>query len=352
VSKVRQGLIISATDRDVIARARKQYDSIMDMPHPPPSTDIENILSHLYERRHEVIRPAERTPAITFTPQLCVKCSRCVRCCADVINIGALDDPTVPLSGGACVSCGLCALLCPTDGIAETSSTAFIYQALGAGKTLGAIVDPAACVSFNEALDCGTTIGADVTPKVIGALHALGFRYVFDGRTGIDTAISELGEQLSAKRRRPFIISSCPAFVDFIAKNEQHLLGDLGLVRSPAQVTANMVHTRNQSRVLVYVTSCIAAKVDCLSAGSAIAAALTVREVVKLLNDFGIDWATVRDAPFDDAWEPPSGGSALTALSGGWTRAILSYVHERETRASAAVQDPRDRGARPVNRGR
>jgi len=72
--------------------------------------------------------------AITFDPQLCITCGRCVRICDEVVMASALtftwrassvevSTPfDMPLNETSCVLCGLCISTCPTGAMYERSA--------------------------------------------------------------------------------------------------------------------------------------------------------------------------------------------------------------------------------------
>jgi NADH-quinone oxidoreductase subunit G len=120
-AKAIAGSSISTKSREGFSLAKMEYDQLFNQVHPPNSPDIESIISFFLPERPKIIRPAESTHSITFSPDQCVKCLRCNRMCADGLDIGAFDDPTLILSKGPCVSCGQCTLTCPTHALAETS---------------------------------------------------------------------------------------------------------------------------------------------------------------------------------------------------------------------------------------
>jgi sulfite reductase alpha subunit-like flavoprotein/iron only hydrogenase large subunit-like protein len=341
MTTIQPGMSITTKDLDVIEMSQRAFDSLMDMPNPPNCPDIENIMNSLFFKKHEVLRAAERANAITFSPDTCVKCYRCVRACADVMDIGVFDDSIVSLKSGPCISCGLCTLTCPTSALSETNHLSLVYRALANNKVLACIVEPAACVGVNEAFDCPREqIGADMTDTLVGACRSLGFRYVFDAKTAIDLVTVELAEEFLEGANRPFIPAVCPSVVNYIEKLKPGFLPALSKVKSPAQSLADLIHISfcpgnrisPKDIFIVQLTSCIAAKDEHqrMQLKGGVDAVLTVREFAKLLKQFGLDWLAVQPAKFDSIYSAYSSRAPLAATSGGWCEGILAFLQAEE----------------------
>jgi sulfite reductase alpha subunit-like flavoprotein/iron only hydrogenase large subunit-like protein len=330
-TKVHDGMAVSTNSRDIIGIGQKAYRAFIGLKYPLNSPDVESVVSFLFPKHNEVPRVAEQTNAITFTPNQCVNCSRCDRICADVMNVGAFDDPALPLANGPCVSCGQCTIICPTNALTETSHIPIFYRALAAGKTLCAIVDPAAFIGLNEILNKEH----DETGKFIGALKALGFQRVFDLKPIIDLVTMELAEEVLKSEKHPFILNTCPAFVNFVEKSQPEMIKLLSTLKSPAQYMAQMVTQGSDSSDLfvIQITPCIAAKdeIQRMQLRGRIEAVLTVREIVELVAQFGIEWMSIAPSAFEKGSTSFSKNAIGTLKSGGWTQAILSYIHEKET---------------------
>ena len=66
-------------------------------------------------------------PVITVSPDLCIKCAKCVRLCPAYIFSSGDEPPKAPLSEPprvvneeACIRCGHCVAVCPTDAISHS----------------------------------------------------------------------------------------------------------------------------------------------------------------------------------------------------------------------------------------
>ena len=349
MTKVRPNMVISTNEPDIIEKAQKAYDKFMTLNHPPHSPDIEEVLEYLSQKKSNVIRKAEKTAAITFDPNECINCGRCVRMCADMIDIGALDDPTIGLKNGPCISCGQCTWVCPTKALSETSALPLIFNALATRKTMVCVVDTSVLVGMNEAFD-PRHCGVDVTEKVCGVLRSLGFQYVFDVRPGVDIVTAEIAQEflkrVEKKERLPFIPAMCPSVVNFVEKVRPDLIKNLSQVKSPAQVMAQILKgqwapskkLKTENVFVVEVTSCVAAKSESrrMQLRGFVDASLTVREMVEAMKQFGIEWSVVKSSKFDEPFVNSSAPATVVGISGGWTQAVLKYIYEKDMKKAPA----------------
>ncbi|OHT10208.1 Iron only hydrogenase large subunit, C-terminal domain containing protein [Tritrichomonas foetus] len=343
MTKVRPGLIISTTDKEVLEKQQKHFDQFMDVSHPPPGPDIEEVMNYLFPKKTIRIRQAEKANAISFYPEKCIECQICIRMCGDVVDIGALDDPTVSLKGGKCISCGQCTLTCSTNSLTETSSIPKVLSHLVSKEAKFLLVDPEVLVSTNDSFSSDGLVGQLCIEKVVGAARKLGFKYVFDNRYSNDLIslemTHELLDRIDSKGVLPLINSNCPALVNFIEKSNKDLIPNLSSIKPPAHILARAIRRfvasgkkeKPDSVFIVHLTGCVAAKdqVKRMQLTKDIDEAITVREFVEMINMFGIDWNSVSDSEFDQPFTGVSGASSLMATSGGLTTSILRNIHER-----------------------
>ena len=174
LTKIKDGMTIETNSLDVTTKARKAFDSFLDMSQPPPSKDIEEITSYLFPKHAYRARTYDQTDSIIFSPELCVNCSRCIRMCNDVQSIGALNEPNPRMRYNECISCGQCLTVCPTGALHETPGNSLFLRALGSGKILVLQTAPAVRVAVGELF--GLPIGTIVTGKIISAARMMGVK--------------------------------------------------------------------------------------------------------------------------------------------------------------------------------
>ncbi|MDX9723509.1 MAG: [Fe-Fe] hydrogenase large subunit C-terminal domain-containing protein [Myxococcota bacterium] len=238
------------------------------------------------------------SPALVRDPNKCILCGDCVRMCAEVQGIGAIDfarrghDVFVGPAFGKglaevdCVHCGQCAAVCPTGAIAPRSHIDQVMDALDdPEKVVVAQIAPAVRVALGEAF--GLRPGSSTMGQAVAALKRLGFDKVFDTAFAADLTVLEeateflgrmhsnnlgeqaqcpmdnnlgnqakcpmdqdLGEQakcpISKKlgeqakcpisKKLPQFTSCCPAWVSFVERHHPELLSSLSSCRSPQQM--------------------------------------------------------------------------------------------------------------------
>lgn len=347
---VRPGMVINTIDKDIIEKQKNQFNNFINISHIPKTKDIEEVIQYFHPKKIMHIRQAEKTNAITFIPNACINCQICERVCADVIDVGALDDPTISIKNGKCISCGLCTSSCPTNAIIETNSIPAVLSSLVNNETDSfLIVDPSVIVSINDAFTANKSYGIECSEKIVGAAKMLGFKHVFDNRIANDFISLEMTEELikriNLNSSLPMINSNCPAVINDIEKTIRELIPNLSAIKPPQHILARAIRKtfqkiKQEHIFIVHLTSCVTSKAQIkrMQLANDIDAALTAREFIQLINSFGIDWDTVKPSQFDAPFASVSGASSLTAISGGLTTTILRNVYEKNNSGKSSKE--------------
>jgi iron only hydrogenase large subunit-like protein/ferredoxin len=362
---------------------------------------------------HAVPRRLYVSPAITIDLDKCVHCGRCVAACSLLSGAAVLgmvgrgggsgpatvgggdlvSDPSSPSSTTtadprwACASCGQCAAFCPTGAIEATPAWRGVADVLDAGRTPVAIqLAPAVMVSLSEEL--GGSPGALSPGRLVSALKAAGFSFVFDTGVAADvTAVEEAAELVARLRAAmtaatdrggegdgttttaphapgplPLLSSCCPGWVGMVERSggAARLVPHLSTTRSPHIVLGGVVKTpalaaggggagtdSGRGLFLVSAMPCTAKKAEAADArlflngsqgdaegGDAsptrpVDAVLTTRELGRLIRarTAGVALVDLPPLPFDSPLGPASGAGALFGASGGVTEAALRSVY-------------------------
>ena len=135
-----------------------------------------------------------------------------------------------------CTFCGQCVSVCPTGALMEKDNTKEAWDAL-AQKEKPVMVQIAPAVRVGISEEFGLEPGAISTGKVVAALKALGFDYVFDTNFAADLTImeeaNEFVQRLTKGGDLPIMTSCCPAWVNFCETQYPDLLKYLSTCRSP-----------------------------------------------------------------------------------------------------------------------
>jgi iron-only hydrogenase group A len=300
--------------------------------------------------------PDFSSPSIVRTPDKCILCGRCVRVCEEIQGVAAIDftkrgfDTIVlpafnaDLSETTCVTCGQCVLACPTGALHEVSHIQQVMRVLQQGtKYVVAQIAPAIRVSIGEFY--GLEPGANVTGKLAAALRRVGARKVFDTDFTADLTIMEEGTELVGRLTQggplPLLSSCCPGWVKFVEHYFPRFIPNLSSCRSPQQMMGSLAKSyfaakegiKPEDVYVVSVMPCTAKKFEAARPEMSkrgtpdVDAVLTTRELSRLLELFGVDFASLPDEEFDQLLGTTSGSGDIFAASGGVMESALRSAH-------------------------
>lgn len=200
-------------------------------------------------------------------------------------------------------------------------------------------VAPAVRVTLGELF--GHAPGEPLTRRVVGALKALGFDFVFDTSFGADVVVAEesadLKERLENKGSFPIFNSCCPGAVLFIEHAYPRLVPKIVSVQSPMIVTGSLVKTyfcekkgfKPEEVYSVALMPCLIKKTEAanplfkLDGMTVVDEVITTVEMAKLLKDAGVDFDAVEAADFDSLMGVASGAAQIFGSSGGVSEASI-----------------------------
>lgn len=277
----------------------------------------------------------------------CVMCTRCVAACNNQ-TIGAIGPKNrgyakeigspydVSLAFTPCVNCGQCIVACPVGALYEKSAVADVW---------GAIVNPEKQVVFYTAPSIratlgesfGLPVGTNVEGKMITAIKQLGDVKCFNMDITADLTImeeaNELLDRLKTGKPVPMFTSCCPGWIKFAEHYYPELLPNLSTCKSPQEMFSAVLKTyyceKNgidpENLYVVSVIPCTAKKfeVSRKELGEYTDAALTTRELAKMINEAGIDFANLPDGEYDMPFGEASGAGAIFGATGGVMEAAL-----------------------------
>ena len=146
--------------------------------------------AHRFEPNTYCTEPMDlSSPSIVRDPSKCILCGLCVRTCAEIQNIGAVDfsgrgkkahisaDFGKTLKDTDCVGCGQCAAVCPTGAITIRNETEKFWSILQ-DQTRKVVVQYAPSVRVGMAERFGLPANEPCTGKLVAALRRLGVAVV------------------------------------------------------------------------------------------------------------------------------------------------------------------------------
>ncbi|MDX9973986.1 MAG: [FeFe] hydrogenase, group A [FCB group bacterium] len=315
------------------------------------------------------------TFSLVRDPNRCVLCGDCVRVCAEIQGIGAIDfanrgaQVTVTPAFGKnldevdCVYCGQCARVCPTGAITPKSEVEAVWNDIhDAKKTVVAQIAPAVRVAVGEAF--GLEPGTVATGKLVAALRAIGFDKVYDTSFTADlTIFEEAGEFLqrfASGEDMPQFTSCCPAWVKFAEQNCPDLLENLSSCKSPQQmfgalakdVLPSDLNVEREQLSVVSIMPCTAKKYEAKlgkferKGMPDVDHVLTTQELARMIVEAGIDFNLLEPDSLDMPFGFKTGAGVLFGASGGVSEAVLRYAVETvEGRKPASIDFHAVRGA-------
>lgn len=293
----------------------------------------------------------ESTPHLVRDNNKCILCRRCVAACKEqfVSVIGANDrgiDTNIgqafnlSLSQVPCISCGQCTVVCPTGALTEKDDTDKIWEALAdPNKTVIVQTAPSVRVTLGECFNM--PIGTNVEGKMVAALKRLGFNKVFDTDFAADLTIveeaSELVERIKNKGTLPMITSCSPGWVKFCELYYPDLLEHLSSCKSPQQMAGAVIKTYWAEKegidpkdiVSVSVMPCTAKKFEIGREDQSAAGvpdvdiAITTRELGRMIERAGINFAYLSDEEFDNPLGDDTGAAVIFGATGGVMEAAV-----------------------------
>ena len=188
------------------------------------------------------------TKSIIKDHSKCILCRRCETMCNEVQTVGVLSEINRgfgtqvstffcdDLIDTNCTFCGQCISVCPTGALVEKDNTREAWAALGQ-KEKPVMVQTAPAVRVGLGEEFGLDPGSISTGKMVAALKALGFDYVFDTNFAADLTIMEEANEFVNRfvkgEKLPILTSCCPAWINFMEYEYPDLLPYLSTCKSP-----------------------------------------------------------------------------------------------------------------------
>ena len=301
------------------------------------------------------------SPCITRDPNKCILCTRCVEACNEVtvgtfskqnrgyetVVVTPYDKKTVDTP---CVGCGQCVQVCPVGALTIHDDTDRIYKELINGKILVAQVAPSVRVTIAEAL--GEDPGTISPGRLVTAMKKLGFHQVFDSDFSADLTIMEEGYELLDRIKNggtlPMITSCCPGWVKFCETFSPKELDHLSSAKSPQQMFGAVIKTYYAEKAgvdpkdicSISIMPCTAKKAEAVRPNSFTDGeqdtdiVITTTELLRMIDNFGLDFATLDPEACDMPFGFGSGGGVIFGVTGGVTEAVLRRLtpdHSKET---------------------
>ena len=315
-----------------------------------------NILDLAYDRAPERNAPDGNFPLIR-TASKCIKCMRCVQVCDKVqsLNVwevkGTGGRTTIGVKGNKkvwetdCSLCGQCITHCPTGALRERDDTEKVYAAL-ADPAITTVVQIAPAVRSAWAEQLGLTKEEATEARMVAAIKALGFDYVFDTDFAADLTIMEEGSEFLDRLQNggtlPLMTSCCPGWVRFLKGQYPELTDNLSSAKSPQGMFGAVTKSYFAEKIgadphkifCVSVMPCTAKKhevaIPALNDACGdpdVDVALTTRELARMLREDHVDVKHLDEAEFDSPLGTATGAGVIFGATGGVMEAALRSAY-------------------------
>ena len=289
----------------------------------------------------------------------CIKCMRCVQICDKVqgMNIwdvsGTGSRTTVDVSynrtlkNTACTFCGQCVTHCPTGALTVRDDSIRVLNALADPNKVTVIqVAPAVRVAWAEFMEIDPEIAT--TGRMVAALKAMGFDYVFDTNFTADLTIMEEGSEFlhrfthRGKHRWPMFTSCCPGWVRFLKTQFPDYVDNLSSAKSPQQMFGAVAKSYFAEKIGVDPKNIFVASIMPCSAKKAeselptmkdacgdpdVDVVLTTREMCRMLRSDLIVPEDLEEAEFDSPLGSGTGAAVIFGATGGVMDAALRSAY-------------------------
>lgn len=318
-------------------------------------------ITHIrYEGEMNYFKSDKTSRAIFRDPAKCVLCRRCETMCNEVQTVHALSavsrgfdtvvstDHNKLINQTTCTFCGQCVAVCPTGALVEVDNVPKVWELIGEKKkTVVVQVAPAVRVALGEMF--GLEPGAVVTGKMVAALRALGFHYVFDTNFAADLTIMEEAHEMihriQENRNLPILTSCCPAWVKFFEHQFPDLLDIPSTCKSPHEMFgavakhyfAEKIGVKKEDLSVVSIMPCVAKKYEAerpeleWKGVKDVDMVITTRELARMIKEAGINFLGLEDEEFDQPMGESTGAATIFGTTGGVIEAALRTASEQIT---------------------
>lgn len=302
----------------------------------------------------------------------CVMCTRCVAACEKqtISAIGpknrgyakVIGSPyDVSLAFTSCVNCGQCVVACPVGALYEKSAVADVWGAIvNPEKQVVFFTAPSVRATLGEAF--GLPVGTNVEGKMVTAIKQLGDVKCFNMDVTADLTIMEeayeLLDRLKNGGKTPMFTSCCPGWIKFAEHYYPEFLPNISTCKSPQEMFSALLKTyycekngiNPENLYVVSVIPCTAKKFEVSrdELGHYTDAALTTRELAKMIKEAGIDFVNIADSEFDNPFGEASGAGAIFGATGGVMEAALRTAACKLGGSGAPLEFKEVRGTKGV----
>ena len=345
-------LILSQHDGDCTTCVRSQNCRLQDL------AKEFNVLDNPYEKDVKKNEWPENSYLIRKESK-CIKCMRCIEVCDkiqslkvwDVVGSGSRTTVGVRLNRAFteadCALCGQCITHCPTGALSVRDDTQKVSDALD-DPDITTVVQVAPAVRTAWAEDLGLSREDASVGKMVSALRALGFDYVFDTNFTADLTIMEEGSEFIERFTHkdqyswPMFTSCCPGWVRFVKSQYPEYTTNLSTAKSPQAMFGAVAKSYFAEKIgvdphkmrVISIMPCTAKKseADIPNLNDAcgdrdVDVVITTRELGRLLKRYHVNVKDLEETSFDSPLGSGTGAAVIFGATGGVMDAALRSAY-------------------------
>ena len=307
--------------------------------------------AHRFEPNTYCTEPMDlSSPSIVRDPSKCILCGLCVRTCAEIQNIGAVDfsgrgkkahisaDFGKTLKDTDCVGCGQCASVCPTGAITIRNETEKFWSMLQ-DQTRKVVVQYAPSVRVGMAERFCLPANEPCTGKLVAALRRLGADVVYDTNLTADLTImeesAEFLEKVKTGAKLPMFTSCCPGWIQHVEHRHPHLMPQVSTCGSPMAMFGSLIRKQfaGENVYSVAIMPCTGKKFEAArpelekDGERLIDLVITTSELCDMIEEAGIDFANLPDEEPDAPLGDYTGAGVIFGVTGGVMDAALRSAY-------------------------
>jgi iron-only hydrogenase group A len=319
---------------------------------------------NLFIDLRKITKPDMSSYSIQKDDSKCIRCTRCVRTCAELQGVNALTMSFKgnkakmntfmgkPMAEVVCTNCGQCINRCPTGALTERTYIEDVWNAIyDPNKHVVVQTAPAVRVALGERF--GLKAGHRVTGKMVASLRSMGFDSVLDTDFTADLTIMEEGTELLSRLKKvlvegnksvalPMFTSCSPGWIKFIEHIYPEMLPNLSTCKSPQQMFGVLAKTYYAEKrgidpkdiVSVSIMPCTAKKYEANrpemrdSGYQDVDYVLTTRELATMIQQSGTDVRTYKNEAYDSIMGESTGAGVIFGATGGVMEAAIRTAYE------------------------